>query len=90
MMPESFLDSFDFSKDLSLYIHVPFCISKCDYCAFYSVPCLPDEVLDSYTARLVSEIDAVNRRMEGRPFVTAFIGGGNPYCTGGLRQRQAV
>ena len=90
MMPESFLDSFDFSKDLSLYIHVPFCISKCDYCAFYSVPCLPDEVLDSYTARLVSEIDAVSRRMEGRPFVTAFIGGGNPGCRGPVRMGRIV
>ena len=60
MSPDAFLDSFDFSKDLSLYIHVPFCISKCDYCAFYSVPNHSDEILDAYTGKLISEIEAVN------------------------------
>ncbi|MBP5163622.1 MAG: coproporphyrinogen III oxidase family protein [Spirochaetales bacterium] len=89
-MPDSFLDSFDFSKDLSLYIHVPFCISKCDYCAFYSVPCLSDEALDAYTARLVAEIEEVCSRMEGRPFTTAFIGGGNPGCLGAERLGRIV
>ena len=89
-MPDTFLDSFDFSKDLSLYIHVPFCISKCDYCAFYSVPCLSDEALDAYTARLVAEIDAASRRMDGRPFATAFIGGGNPGCLGPVRLGRIV
>lgn len=81
----SFLDSFDYSKDLSLYIHVPFCISKCAYCAFYSVAGCTDELMDAYVQRLVMEMDAVNARMEGRPYVTAFIGGGNPGCLGAER-----
>ena len=78
----SFLNSFDFSKDLSLYIHVPFCISKCAYCAFYSVAGCTDELMDAYMQRLMTEINAVNERMEGRPYATAFIGGGNPGCLG--------
>jgi oxygen-independent coproporphyrinogen-3 oxidase len=78
----SFPDSFDFSKELSLYIHVPFCISKCAYCAFYSVAGCTDGLMDAYMQRLLTEIDAVNRRMEGRPYATAFIGGGNPGCLG--------
>ena len=81
----SFPDSFDFSKDLSLYIHVPFCISKCAYCAFYSVAGCTDELMDAYMQRLLTEIDAVNERMEGRAFATAFIGGGNPGCLGPRR-----
>ena len=90
MSPDAFLDSFDFSKDLSLYIHVPFCISKCDYCAFYSVPNHSDEILDAYTGKLISEIEAVNSRMEGRPYLTAFIGGGNPGCLGPKRLERIV
>ena len=90
MSPDAFLDSFDFSKDLSLYIHVPFCISKCDYCAFYSVPNHSDEILDAYTGKLISEIEVVNSRMEGRPYLTAFIGGGNPGCLGPKRLDRIV
>ena len=85
MSPNAFLDSFDFSKELSLYIHVPFCLSKCDYCAFYSVPRHSEEMLDAYTKKLISEIRFVNSRMNGRPYLTAFIGGGNPGCLGAMR-----
>ena len=73
---------FDFSKDLSLYIHVPFCVSKCAYCAFYSVPGCTGTLMDAYTQRLLAEIDAVNEAMDGKPFANAFIGGGNPGCLG--------
>lgn len=38
--------------------------------------------MDGYVERLVSEILSVNSRMGGRPYVTAFIGGGNPGCLG--------
>ena len=79
---------FDFSKDLSLYIHVPFCVSKCAYCAFYSVPGCADTLMDAYAQRLMAEIDAVNEKMAGRPYVTAFIGGGNPGCLGPERLRK--
>ena len=79
---------FDFSKDLSLYIHVPFCVSKCAYCAFYSVPGCSDDLMDAYKQRLLAEIDAVNEKMAGRPYATAFIGGGNPGCLGPERLRK--
>ncbi len=64
-----------------LYIHVPFCISKCPYCDFYSLP-LPDEaVLDAYTAE-------VCRRLERLPSYradTLYFGGGTPSLLGGKR-----
>lgn len=78
----SFLDTFDYNKELSLYIHVPFCLSKCAYCAFYSVPHCSDSIKDAYLKRLLEELDAVNDRMDGRAYKTAFIGGGNPGCLG--------
>lgn len=81
----SFLQSFDKNKGLSLYIHVPFCISKCAYCAFYSLPGCTMDQMDAYTDRLLDEISKVNAYMDGRPFETAFIGGGNPGCLGSER-----
>jgi oxygen-independent coproporphyrinogen-3 oxidase len=82
-MMESFLEAFDFNKETSLYIHVPFCTTKCSYCAFYSVPCVNRQSqMMAYVDRLISEIDIVNDKMGHRPYKTAFIGGGNPGCLG--------
>ncbi|MBO4410120.1 MAG: coproporphyrinogen III oxidase family protein [Spirochaetales bacterium] len=77
-----FSDCFDFSSDLSLYIHVPFCISKCAYCGFYSEPGCDASLIDSFTDKIVREISAVNEKRGHRPYDTAFIGGGNPGCLG--------
>lgn len=68
----------DISADLSLYIHIPFCISRCFYCDFYSVansnPSLVTKVLGRILQDAVQEIDRLNPT--GIP--TVFIGGGTP------------
>ena len=58
----------------SLYIHVPFCAHKCEYCAFYSAPPSGD-VLQQYVQALVRELELVAHR--ARP-QTIFFGGGTP------------
>ncbi len=41
----------------SIYIHFPFCRSKCEYCDFYSLPGARDkDRMDEYTAALVAHI----------------------------------
>ncbi len=60
----------------SLYIHVPFCAAKCDYCAFYSRPNLPEEPRAAYLQRLGEEM-AAKRALAG-PLRSVFIGGGTP------------
>lgn len=63
--------------DLSLYLHVPMCRSRCSYCAFYSEPkAVWATRIDAYTERLVSEIEQLPTR--GVPFHTLYIGGGDP------------
>ncbi len=73
----------DKSRPLSLYIHVPFCKRKCDYCAFYSVPtCEVDKKdIERYVSLILSEINAIASEW-GRPFKTIFVGGGNPGMLG--------
>lgn len=56
-----------------LYIHIPFCVRKCDYCDFLSFACGHDRI-DGY-------IDALEREMSeygGTAVDTIFIGGGTP------------
>jgi oxygen-independent coproporphyrinogen-3 oxidase len=62
----------------SLYIHVPFCARKCEYCAFYSRPGSGDEV-NRYVAALVGELSrAAALRVGALPPPTVFFGGGTP------------
>ena len=61
----------------NIYIHVPFCISKCNYCAFFSRACKsPDWA--TYTNKIVSEIDYWAETLGKISIPTIFFGGGTP------------
>lgn len=64
-----------------LYIHVPFCVSKCPYCDFYSKIDRNDETLDAYTAAVCREF----ARYPAQPIDTVYFGGGTPSLLGGAR-----
>ncbi len=60
---------------LGLYVHVPFCASTCDFCAFYQTA--PSaEGISRYLQSIAAEADLV--RWEGRNVATVFWGGGTP------------
>lgn len=60
----------------SLYVHIPFCESKCRYCAFYS-----EDVSKHDTASLVNALIAqINQYDFPGPLKTVYIGGGSPSC----------
>ncbi|MBP5329191.1 MAG: radical SAM family heme chaperone HemW [Spirochaetaceae bacterium] len=61
----------------SVYIHIPFCKSKCTYCDFFSVVCT-EPVPDSYIENVLNE--AVLRKEEHKILScrTLYIGGGTP------------
>nr|WP_319776658.1 radical SAM protein [uncultured Sphaerochaeta sp.] len=61
----------------ALYLHIPFCITCCSYCAFYSEPKASwIGSQEEYVTRLEQEIKGVIQELGG--FETIFIGGGNP------------
>jgi len=67
-------------KDLSLYIHIPFCIQKCYYCDFLSFT-MDEETVDLYFENLVKEIEGYGSMVNEDTVVrTIFIGGGTPTC----------
>ena len=71
------LATIDPTNDLSLYVHVPFCHSKCAYCAFYSLEGVGASEKEAYVQQLVKEVRLVVSRRKA-PFTTVFIGGGDP------------
>ncbi|MBR6010266.1 MAG: radical SAM family heme chaperone HemW [Alphaproteobacteria bacterium] len=61
----------------NLYIHVPFCMSKCNYCAFYSHACNnPD--WKKYADDICSELKFWSARLGKINIPTIFFGGGTP------------
>lgn len=67
------------TKDLRLYIHVPFCVKKCSYCDFLSG--LSDkEGINSYFESLYKEIRSYSDRTGEYTVSSIFIGGGTPSC----------
>ncbi len=64
----------DHPRVASLYVHVPFCARKCEYCAFYS-EAARGEVVADYVVALVRELELVAADLQPR---TVFFGGGTP------------
>ena len=62
----------------SLYIHIPFCKSKCEYCDFFSVPCGNKCIPDEYVNALLQELDVRIKLYNVHRFSTVYIGGGTP------------
>ncbi len=60
----------------NLYVHVPFCGRKCDYCAFYSEPA-SRELMARYVRALTREMDTIVPGAHPHPN-TLFFGGGTP------------
>ncbi|MGN0551291.1 MAG: radical SAM family heme chaperone HemW [Acutalibacteraceae bacterium] len=67
-------------KNLSLYIHIPFCISKCPYCDFFSVKFSRSKA-DEYTDVLCNRIRSASAQ-HARILDTVYFGGGTPSIIG--------
>lgn len=63
------------SMERGIYIHIPFCLSKCPYCNFLSIP--KGVIPDGYITAILKELEG--RREEGiRGIGTVYLGGGTP------------
>lgn len=65
-------------EELSLYIHIPFCVRKCGYCDFLSAPA-DEKARDRYVQALLMEIERYQgTETADRKIKTLYIGGGTP------------
>lgn len=66
-----------------IYIHIPFCRSKCTYCDFYLITNL--NLIDKFTESLLKEIELYSDEYKNITFDTIFFGGGTPSLIGAER-----
>ncbi len=71
-------------KSLGLYLHIPFCRSKCDYCDFYSLAG-QDDRMDDYQKALLRHIVETAPRAKRQVINSVYIGGGTPTWYGEKR-----
>ena len=64
-------------QELELYIHIPFCVRKCNYCDFLSFP-QPADVQGRYATQLLREIRAYAPECKDMQVRSVFFGGGTP------------
>ena len=68
------------SSDVSLYIGIPFCPSRCAYCSFISAAGQNNRLMEPYLSALLEEIAAAGESMirAGKRISSVYIGGGTP------------
>ena len=70
---------------LGIYIHIPFCRSKCEYCDFYSLPHADEETMDRYLKALCTHIREAGPQSPAYRVDTVYFGGGTPTYFGSDR-----
>ena len=74
---------------LGIYIHIPFCRSKCDYCDFYSLAGR-DADMDAYQKALLAHIRETAPLARHTEVDTVYFGGGTPSYYGGKRLKELL
>lgn len=74
-------------RPFGLYVHVPFCITRCGYCDFntYTPAELGGVNPDAWLDALARELELAATRLQGPTVDTVFVGGGTPSLLGGAR-----
>lgn len=65
-------------KSLGVYLHLPFCIRKCNYCDFCSFPDRSGEIMERYTAEMIRRIRRFSSEHRDYSVDTVYFGGGTP------------
>ena len=66
-------------QNLMLYYHIPFCVSKCAYCSFYSIPMADDGIKAEYTDALIRQTMGFD---DSAVISSVYFGGGTPTVLG--------
>ncbi|WP_420108654.1 radical SAM family heme chaperone HemW [Mycolicibacter arupensis] len=86
-LPEPAQDRRGHDGPFGVYVHVPFCFTRCGYCDFntYTPAELGGANPDAWVAALATELELAAARVGGRQVDTVFVGGGTPSLLGAQR-----
>lgn len=68
-------------EKLSIYVHIPFCVKKCEYCDFYSLCDLSRR--EAYADALIAQIKSFRSEAKNKLVDTIYFGGGTPSLLAG-------
>ncbi|PKK90488.1 MAG: hypothetical protein CVV64_08985 [Candidatus Wallbacteria bacterium HGW-Wallbacteria-1] len=80
---------FTSKRALSIYIHIPFCLRKCEYCSFYSEP-FSQQRADHFITTLFRELEWWRNTAPAAKVATLYIGGGTPSLLGSSRLNSII
>jgi len=74
-------------KKVGIYVHIPFCKSKCAYCNFYSLSAFRggDKLIPDYHNAIIKHIEEYAAQLDGYLIDTVYFGGGTPSYYGASR-----
>ena len=77
-------------KELGIYVHIPFCVKKCNYCDFLSAPAT-EETQRAYISALCREIEGYGENLSEKYVIKSiFFGGGTPSLLPGTELVKAL
>jgi oxygen-independent coproporphyrinogen-3 oxidase len=71
--------------ELGLYLHFPFCKSKCPYCDFNSYQLKEENQISSYISAFYQEITTYSKKLKKNKVKTIYLGGGTPTILSGVQ-----
>ncbi len=78
------------NQKIGLYIHIPFCISKCPYCDFFSIVTHDDKLKRRYISALIKETEIYGQKIKDVELISIYIGGGTPTILEGKQLKEIL
>ncbi len=75
---EAYLSSRQAEEYIALYVHIPFCSTRCRYCIYASVPYIGESAVDEYLGALSNAMSVFSPLFAGTKIGAVYIGGGSP------------
>jgi len=77
MSEQDVLPTLKEAEYVNLYVHIPFCKSKCGYCSYVSEPNASPKEIQEYLSALITEL-GMHKDLSRRKVGSVYIGGGTP------------
>lgn len=80
----------DNQQDIGLYLHIPFCLSKCSYCDFFSIITRNEGLKRRYITALIKEMEIYRQKKKDIYLSTIYLGGGTPTILDGIQINEII